>query len=123
MILIDDSIVRLNTAPRLVERINNANPLSVSFLVGSPPVMFPDFYGIDTPVQSELAAAVMSIEQMEKEIGVSHLGYLSLKGLVEAIGVPEDRLNLSCFNGVYPIDIGKNNRRAISRKPANSHLL
>lgn len=106
IILIDDSIVRLNTIPRLVKLAKNAGARSVSVLVGSPPVRFPDFYGIDTPKQSELAAANMTIKQMQKTIGCKYLGFLSLPGMIKATSLPASNFSLSCFTGNYPIDIG-----------------
>lgn len=110
LILIDDSIVRLNTIPRIVEMAKGAGAKSVSVLVHSPPVRFPDFYGIDTPTQSELAAAHMTVEQMRREIDCDYLGFLSLEGMIKATGVPADNFNLSCFTGEYPIDIGQRQR-------------
>jgi amidophosphoribosyltransferase len=106
VILIDDSIVRLNTLPRLVELAYLSGARSVTALIGSAPVRFPDFYGIDTPKQGELAAANMTIEEMRKQINCKHLGYLSLEGMVSATGLPAERFNLSCFNGEYPVGIG-----------------
>lgn len=107
VIFIDDSIVRLNTMPILVELARQSKPRSISVLIASPPVRFPDFYGIDTPKQSELAAANMGRHKMTRKIGCSYLGFLSLEGMVQATGLPAERFNLSCFNGDYPIDIGK----------------
>ncbi len=110
LILIDDSIVRLNTMPRIVKMARAAGARAVSVLVHSPPVRFPDFYGIDTPTQGELAAANMTVEQMRQEIDCDYLGFLSLSGMVKATGVPADNFNLSCFTGEYPIDIGQRKR-------------
>lgn len=115
VILIDDSIVRMNTMPRLVALANHLGARSVSVLIASPPVRFPDFYGIDTPRQSELAAANMTIEEMRKEINkkiadknfCKYLGFLSLDRMVAATGLPADMFTLACFNGDYPIDIGR----------------
>lgn len=111
VILIDDSIVRLNTMPRLVDLVYTSGAASVSVLIASAPVRFPDFYGIDTPDQSELAAANMTITQMKEQLGSSKkcvdLGYLSLQGMVAATGLPAHMFNLSCFTGDYPIDIGE----------------
>ncbi len=109
VILIDDSIVRLNTMPRLVELVHAAGAKSVSVLVASPPVRFPDFYGIDTPNQRELAAANFTIAQLKRKLGSAckDFGYLSLDGMIAATGLPADTFNLSCFTGEYPIDIGE----------------
>lgn len=115
VILIDDSIVRLNTMPRLVELTYAAGARSVSVLIASAPVRFPDFYGIDTPDQSELAAANFTIAQIKDKLGnhkkCKDLGFLSLDGMVAATGLPADMFNLSCFNGEYPIDIGEHKAR------------
>lgn len=107
VVLIDDSIVRLNTMPRLVALAKEAGAKTVQVLVASPPVRFPDYYGIDTPQQSELAAAQLTIEEIREATAADYLGYLSLSGMVESTGIEQSRFNLSCFNGEYPIDIGK----------------
>lgn len=107
VIFIDDSIVRLNTMPRLVALAKNLGARTVTVLIASPPIRFPDFYGIDTPSQDELAAAYMSVEDMRKEIGCEYLGYLSLNGMVEATHMPAEMFTLASFNGVYPIGIGE----------------
>lgn len=110
LILVDDSIVRLNTAPMLVKQAYSLGARSVSMLIASPPVRFPDFYGIDTPGQSELVAANMTIEEIRRDIGCEYLGFLSLSNLINSTGMEEDKFNLSCFTGEYPIEIGKNKR-------------
>jgi amidophosphoribosyltransferase len=107
VIMLDDSIVRLNTMPRLVALAMAEGALSVSVLIASPPVRFPDFYGIDTPMQRELAAANLRIEEMREKIGCNYLGFLSLSRMVGATGLPYDRFNLSPFTGEYPIGIGR----------------
>ncbi len=121
IILIDDSIVRLNTMPRLVELVYASGAKSVSVLIASPPVRFPDFYGIDTPRQDDLAAATMTIEQMRQKMSgkkpCTKLGYLSLGGMLAATGLPARMFNLSCFTGVYPISIGE--RQAEIKQPVS----
>ncbi|HUC95800.1 MAG TPA: amidophosphoribosyltransferase [Candidatus Saccharimonadia bacterium] len=112
VILIDDSIVRMNTLPRLVESLYVSGARSVTALIASPPVRFPDFYGIDTPNQSELPAAKLSVKKMEMILkngrkNTTQLGFLSIDGMVKATGLKPSLFNLSCFNGEYPIDIGK----------------
>lgn len=106
VILIDDSIVRLTTIPVVVNQVRELGARSVSVLVGSAPVRFPDFYGISMPDQEKLAAATMTQEEMRKQIGCDYLGYLSISAMVKATNTPADTLNLSPFNGEYPIDIG-----------------
>lgn len=108
--VIDDSIVRGNTSKRLVETLFNAGAKEVHFLVSSPPVRFPDFYGIDTPKQTELIAANKTIEEIREFLGATSLHYLSLEGLIEAVGIPEENLCTSFFTGVYPIDLLERNQ-------------
>ena len=73
--------------------------------ISSPPVRFPDFYGIDTPKQSELIAAHKTVEQIRKFLGATSLHFLSLEGLVKSIGIPKNQLSISLFTGEYPIDL------------------
>ncbi len=110
VIVVDDSIVRGTTSRQIVKMLFDAGAKEVHFLVSSPPVKFPDFYGIDTPRQDQLVAALKSEEDTCKYLGASSLQYLSLEGLISAIGVSENQLNTSCFTGKYPIDIGEHAR-------------
>ena len=43
--------------------------------------------------------------EIREHIGADTLGYLSLDGLVEAIGLPGDTLCLACFTGDYPLPV------------------
>ncbi|MCE9549372.1 amidophosphoribosyltransferase, partial [Candidatus Nomurabacteria bacterium] len=103
--VIDDSVVRGTTSQKLIRNLFKAGAKEVHFLVSSPPVRFPDFYGIDTPRQKDLIASNKSVEQIRKFLGATSLHYLSLDGLIKSIGLPENKLCTSFFTGVYPIDI------------------
>ncbi len=105
VVVIDDSIVRGTTSKELVKLIFNAGAKEVHFLVASPPVRFPDFYGIDTPKQEDLIAAQMKVEDIAKYLGATSLHYLSVDGMVRATGVSRDVLSLSAFTGEYPISL------------------
>ncbi|EKD85758.1 MAG: hypothetical protein ACD_37C00630G0002 [uncultured bacterium] len=107
VVIIDDSIVRGTTAKKLVLMLKKNGAKKVHIVSSSPPVKFPDFYGIDTPSQKNLIGANMSIPKIKKFIGADSLYYLSYKGLLSAIGIPEENLCTACFTGEYPIDIGK----------------
>ena len=107
IIVVDDSIVRGTTSKKIIKMVRDAGAKEVHLLVSSPPVKFPDFYGIDTPNQKDLIAAIESTEQIRKELGVDSLHFLSYQGLIRAIGLPEDRLCTALFNGNYPVDIGE----------------
>lgn len=107
VIIIEDSIVRGTTSKQIIKMVRGAGAKEVHLLIASPPVRFPDFYGINIPYQKELIAAVKNIKQIEKELGVDSLYYLSYEGLLKAVGLPEDMLCTSCFTGNYPVDIGE----------------
>ena len=105
VVVFDDSIVRGTTMGKIVQMIRNAGAKEVHVMISSPPVKYPDFYGIDTPQQSELIASTKSVEEMQKYLGATSLRFLSYEGMIAATGLPEDQFCTSCFTGVYPIDI------------------
>ncbi len=116
--IIDDSIVRGTTSRQLIKSFFDAGAKEVHMLISSPPVRFPDFYGINTPKISELIAVGKTVEQICDSIGANSLYFLSLEGLVEAIGLPADNLCLSCFNGEYPIRLRERAAEISSLKKA-----
>jgi amidophosphoribosyltransferase len=103
--VIDDSIVRGHTSKKLIKTLFDAGAKEVHMLVSSPPVRYPDFYGIDTPMQEELIASHKTIEEIREFLGATSLHFLSLGGLIESIGLRKDELCTSFFTGEYPIDI------------------
>ena len=103
--LIDDSIVRGHTCKRLVKRLFKAGAKEVHLLISSPPIRFPDFYGMDTPNQNELIASFKTVEEIRKFMEATSLHYLSLEGLIKSVGLPKTHLSTSCFTGVFPIDL------------------
>ena len=107
IILIDDSIVRGTTMKEIIKMLRRCKVGKVHVRISSPPIRFPDFYGIDTPDQSALIASQKTPEQICKLIGADSLAFLSYKRMITAIDVPEDQLCTACFSGVYPIDLGE----------------
>jgi len=105
VIVIDDSIVRGTTSRQVVKMLFDAGAAEVHFLVSSPPIRFPDFYGIDIPTQSDLIAFDKTIEEVRSFLGATSLHYLTLDGSARAIGLPLSSFNTSCFTGEYPLDI------------------
>lgn len=105
VIVIDDSIVRGTTSRPIIELLFEAGATEVHFLSSSPPIRFPDFYGIDTPEQEGLLAFNRTVEEMRAFLGATSLYFLSLDGLVASTGLPKDSFCMSCFNGEYPIDL------------------
>jgi amidophosphoribosyltransferase len=115
VIVIDDSIVRGTTSRQIVKMLFEAGAKEVHFLVSSPPVMFPDFYGIDLSKQSELLANDKTVLEMNKYLGSTSLNFLSYDGMIKATNLKESQFCASCFNGVYPIDI-RERRKEITFK-------
>ena len=105
VVIIDDSIVRGTTSKEIVQMVFEAGAKEVNFLVSSPPVRFPDFYGIDTPTQKELIGAQKTPEEIREYFGATRLHFLSYDGLIRATGLRSDMFCTSCFTGEYPIDI------------------
>lgn len=117
--VVDDSIVRGTTSKQIVEMLFEAGAKEVNFLIVSPPVLFPDFYGIDTPLQKDLLAANMNLEEMRQFLGATSLHFLSYDGLIRATELPESVFCTSCFTGQYPLDIRE---RAKEIKPLGSMI-
>ncbi len=117
VIVVDDSIVRGTTMRRLVSMIFEAGAKEVHLLISSPPFRYPDFYGINTPKQTELMAAYMTVSEMRESVGATSLHFLSFDGMIKATGLPASSFNVSCFNGEYPISIGKQAQEIVELKP------
>src|SRR3989344_2707163 len=114
VVVIDDSIVRGTTSRQVVQLLFEAGAKEVHFLVSSPPIRFPDFYGIDISKQDELLAFNRSVEEMRAYLGATSLYFLSIPGMIEATGIPGERFNTSCFTGTYPIDLKERSREFVS---------
>ena len=105
IILIDDSIVRGTTSKQLLDLVKEAEPAEIHFLVGCPPVIAPCYYGVAMATKKELIAANYSIEEIQEQLDIDTLGYITLPALVEAIGMPKEDLCLGCLNEEYPTEI------------------
>ena len=110
VILVDDSIVRGTTAVKIIEMIKEAQASEIHMRISSPPIKYPDYYGIDTPRKDELIASNLSVEDMKKKLDVNSLSFLSIKGLYNAMG-HKYRNNSApqytdhCFTGDYPTEL------------------
>ena len=107
VVLVDDSVVRGTTMRQVVQIVRDAGARQVHLMISSPPVRYPDFYGIDTPNQRDLIAAHMSLEEMRAYLRADTLNFLSIDGMVRATGLSRSQLSMSCCDGVYPIGIGR----------------
>ena len=107
VLLVDDSIVRGSTMRHLVSMMLEAGAKEIHLLITCPPVRYPDYYGINTPKQSELLAARMTVPEMCEYVGATSLHFLSFEGMIKATGYSADNFTNSCFTGEYPVSIGK----------------
>lgn len=107
VVLVDDSIVRGTTMRKVVTMLKEVGAQEVHLMISSPPVLYPDYYGINTPKQSELIASELSVDEIRDYVGATTLHFLSYDGMIRATGHPEDVFSTSCFTGVYPVSIGK----------------
>lgn len=116
--VVDDSLVRGTTARKIVALLRDAGAKEVHLRIGSPPVIHPCFWGIDTPSRQELIASDMAPDALGKLLGADSLAYLPLEALKEAIGDPEGGTHCTtCFTGSMPDDIPIPLTRLL-RKPA-----
>jgi amidophosphoribosyltransferase len=105
VVLIDDSIVRGTTSRKIVRMVRDAGATAVHFRISCPPTISPCYYGVDTPVKSQLIAANKSIDEIRDYIGADSLSYLSLAGLKEACAEGEKTTYCtSCYTGIYPTE-------------------
>ena len=105
VVLIDDSIVRGTTSKKIVRMVREAGAKEIHLRISCPPTISPCYYGIDTPNKADLIAAQMSVEEIRKFIEADSLGYLSLDGMIEAIGISPDSSCVACWNEKYPTRI------------------
>jgi amidophosphoribosyltransferase len=102
LVVVDDSIVRGTTTKRIVELLRKAGATEVHVRISAPPIYHPCFYGIDTQIETELIASTHTEEEIRSFIGADTLGYLSIRGVLEALDLPYDRFCFACFDGNYP---------------------
>ena len=119
VVVIDDSIVRGNTARKLVGLLFEAGAAEIHFRVSSPPVTGPCYYGIDMDKKEGLVGANYTIEEIREQIGATTLAYLSVDGMVAATEQPKGRLCRACFDGDYPLT-GTAEKFALERAVADA---
>ena len=107
VMLIDDSIVRGNTSKQIVQMARDAGAKKVFFASASPPIVFPNVYGIDMPYVTELIAYNKTIDQICDEIGADKLIYQDLEDLIASVKKLNPSIqtfDTSCFDGKYITD-------------------
>jgi amidophosphoribosyltransferase len=103
VVVVDDSIVRGTTSRKIVRMIRSAGAREVHLRISSPPIQWPCYYGIDTPTRKELIGSSHKVEEIRRYLEADSLGYLSLEGLLKAVGGDEGRFCHACFSGEYRV--------------------
>lgn len=102
IVLVDDSIVRGTTSRKIVQMVREAGATEVHMRISCPPTAHSCYYGVDTPHRRDLIASRMTTQEVCEYIGADSLGYLSLSGMLEAIGIDESSSCAACWTGKYP---------------------
>ena len=105
VVLVDDSIVRGTTSRKIVEMVRKAGAKEVHFRVGSPPIIAPCYFGIDMSTREELIASSRDVEEIRRVLNADTLAYLSLGGLLKAVGFDRKELCLACLTSLYPVEV------------------
>ena len=122
LILIDDSLVRGTTSVKIIKMLYNAGAKEVHLRIASPPIKYPDYYGVDTPDKNELLASKYDLEGMRKFINATTLQFLSIEGLYKSMGYEKRNSSYPqftdhCFTGEYPVKpVDANNKNFIGKQ-------
>jgi amidophosphoribosyltransferase len=103
--VVDDSIVRGTTTPRVVAMLRDAGASEVHMRICAPPIANACFFGVDMATRGELIAAQRTIEEIRQHIDADSLGFLSVEGLRSAVALAGDPHCMACFTGEYPIPV------------------
>ena len=110
VVLVDDSIVRGNTAGPLVRLVRQGGAREVHLRIASPPVRYPCFMGVDMPTHAELIAHRRSVDEIRRHTGAESLAYVSHEGMMQVVTENIDTSEgaghcSACFSGEYPLDV------------------
>ncbi|HEC75832.1 MAG TPA: amidophosphoribosyltransferase [Thermoplasmatales archaeon] len=105
IVIVDDSIVRGTTMKKIVNLLRLHGAKEVHVRIASPPIIAPCYFGIDMTTREQLIASSREVEEIRKKINADSLGYISIEGMVKAIGMKRENLCLGCVTGEYPVKI------------------
>jgi amidophosphoribosyltransferase len=111
VVLVDDSIVRGTTSPKIVKMVRDAGAAEVHVRISCPPTRWPCYYGIDMPTREELIAASHSVAEIGEWIGADSLAYLSLDGLQASVGGDAESYCTACWTGEHREPVSARDRR------------
>jgi amidophosphoribosyltransferase len=103
VVIVDDSVVRGNTMPQIVDLLRRGGATAIHLRISAPPIAHVCHFGIDMGERESLVAHGRNMEEIRRQLGADTLGYLSLEGLARAAG--ERNRCFGCLTGRYPLSI------------------
>jgi amidophosphoribosyltransferase len=122
--LLDDSIVRGTTMRRIVSHLRSKGAREIHLRIGCPPIIAPCYLGIDMKTRDQFIALEQqrdgssrerTLDEIAREIGADTVEYLTVKELVECIGIRAEDICLGCVTGEYPVQITGERERSQSQ--------
>ncbi len=116
--VVDDSIVRGTTSRARLSSLRKAGAKELHLRISAPPIRHGCYFGIDFPDPAKLIAGDRSVDEIRDYLEVDSLGYISVDGLLAAVGGTRNEFCTACFTGEYPchIDDGNMDKHAMERR-------
>jgi amidophosphoribosyltransferase len=111
VVLVDDSIVRGTTAPKIVKMVRDGGAEEVHVRISCPPTAWPCHYGIDMPTREELVASNHSLDEIRDFLKADSLAYLSREGMLDCLSGPRESYCTACWTGDYRVPISARDKR------------
>ena len=111
VVLVDDSIVRGTTAPKIVKMVRDAGASEVHVRISCPPTRWPCHYGIDMPTREELVASSHTVEEIREFLDADSLAYLSVEGMLDCLSGDNLSYCTACWTGDYRVPISESDKR------------
>lgn len=124
VMIVDDSIVRGTTSTEIVQMARDAGAKKVYLTSASPPVCYPNIYGIDMPVPGELIAHGRSNDEICAMIGADRLFYQDLNSLIDSVKCGNSKLkkfDCSMFDGRYIVQPDTSYLTLLEQKRSDLH--
>ena len=120
IVVVDDSVIRGNTARRRVHFLRQAGAKEVHLRISCPPHRHPCHYGIDFQSRGELVAANKSMEELRESLGLDTLGYLSVEGMLRCVSSPPEQFCVACWSGNYPTSVSDEVTKFVHEAPSDA---